>query len=119
MRIVIDFLHARDGIEPAALNLAKALAAAAGTRELWIAAPLGQPGLLEDLRLAFPGRVRALDLTGNARLQPAPREHALARLSPAVGLVPRAADSSLPPLPFPALSLSPLQNRRGRRPYAW
>ncbi len=107
MRIVIDFLHARDGIEPAALNLAKALAAAAGTRELWIAAPLGQPGLLEDLRLAFPDRVRALDLTGNERLQPALREHALASLSPDVVLVPRAAERSVAPLPFPVLYRAP------------
>ena len=112
MRIVIDFLHARDGIEPAALNIAQALSAAAGTRELWIAAPLGQPALLEDLRLAFPGRVRAIDLgttalAGNERLQPALREHALASLSPDVVLVPRAADSSLAPLPFPVLYRAP------------
>lgn len=107
MRIVIDFLHAQDRIEPAALNMAQALAAAAGTRELWIAAPLGKPGLLEDLRLAFPGRVRAIDLTGNERLQPALREHALASLCPDAVLVPREADRNAAALPFPVLHRAP------------
>lgn len=112
MRIVIDFLHAQDRLDPAMSTMAQALAAAAGTRELWIAAPLGNPDLLEDLRLAFPGRVRAVDLGGaalggNERLQPALREHALASLSPDVVLVPRAADRGAAALPFPVLHRAP------------
>jgi glycosyltransferase involved in cell wall biosynthesis len=103
MRLVIDFLHAQDRLEPAALTLAKALAAAAGTRELWIAAPLSNPLLLEDLRQAFPGRVRAFDLSAHAHLQPALREHALASLAPDVVLVPRDAHTDATDLPFPVL----------------
>ncbi|RZA28099.1 MAG: hypothetical protein EOP92_40295, partial [Lysobacteraceae bacterium] len=110
MRIVIDFLHARDGIEPATLDFIKVLAAAAGPRELWIAAPLGHPALLDDLRLAFPGRVRAFDLPARLageRLAAALREHALAGLSPDVVLVPAQAPRAAPKLPFPVLYRDP------------
>lgn len=107
MRIVIDLLHAQDGAAPAALNFTKALAAAAGTRELRIAAPLSNPALLEDLRLAFGARVRAFDLGAPEHLQPALREHALASLSPDVVLAPREADRHGAALPFPVLYRAP------------
>ncbi len=108
MRIVIDFLHALDRLEPAALSMATGLAQAnGGARELWIAAPLSNPGLLEELRLAFPGRVRAFDLSAAARLHPALREHALASLAPDVVLAPREADKAAASLPFPTLYRAP------------
>ena len=113
MRIVVDFLHAQDRVDAAALDVAQSLAAAAGPRELWIAAPLGSPRLLEELRLAFPGRVRPFDLGARlgakARLQPALREHALASLSPGVVLLlaKGAVDTAAQALPFPVLQRAP------------
>ncbi|SFD85531.1 glycosyltransferase [Massilia yuzhufengensis] len=107
MRIVIDFLHAQDGIAPAALTLVQSLARQCGPRELWIAAPLANANLLLELRLAFGQHVRAFDLTGNDHLQPALREQALASLVPDVVLVPGAAGKNTATLPFPLLQRDP------------
>jgi glycosyltransferase involved in cell wall biosynthesis len=91
MRIVIDFLDFPDTIDAAALALARALAAAAGRRELWIAAPLGTPAAGDTLRLAFAGlpvRLRWFELPGRARQRELLCEHALADLAPDVVLYP-------------------------------
>lgn len=87
MRLVIDFLDQDSGIDRAGLERARALAAHAGEHEVWIAAPLGAPTLIDTLRLSFGrDRVRTFDLPRVGELREVLRRHALAGLRPDVVL---------------------------------
>jgi glycosyltransferase involved in cell wall biosynthesis len=111
MRIVIDFQNKPAGPSPAELALVRQLAAAirtsteTGADDIWVAAPLRNPVLLEELRVALDGsvpraQVRACDSVKGA-LAPLLRRHALAELRPDVAL--SFAPDSLPDAPFPTL----------------
>jgi glycosyltransferase involved in cell wall biosynthesis len=110
MRIVIDFQNKPAGPSPAELAAVRQLAARIpvgnSSDELWVAAPLRSPALLEDLRVALDGsvprgRVRACDSV-KGPLSLLLRRHALAELRPGVVLVfaPEAMDDA----PFPVLA---------------
>jgi glycosyltransferase involved in cell wall biosynthesis len=116
MRLVIDFLDSATGIDPAALHLARELAIAAGEREVWIAAPLGAPAVLDTLRLSFDellpkDRVRAFDLPPAGRMRDLLRRHALAGLAPDVVFLParigRGHGADHDAAAFPVLSVEP------------
>jgi glycosyltransferase involved in cell wall biosynthesis len=111
MRIVIDFQNKPAGPSPAELALVRQLAARADADDIWVAAPLRAPSVLEDLRVALDGsvpraRVRACDSI-RGLLAPAMRRHALAELHPDVALV--LAPDSLADAPFPVLAWEPAQ----------
>ncbi|HWJ96329.1 MAG TPA: glycosyltransferase, partial [Telluria sp.] len=112
MRLVIDLLDSGAAIEPAALQLARELAATSGSHEVWIAAPLASRDAIDTLRVALAGvlpagRVRAFDLPASGRVRDMVRRHALSSLAPDVALVlarsGRTRPDTLAGAPFPAV----------------
>jgi glycosyltransferase involved in cell wall biosynthesis len=113
MRLVIDLLDHSQAIDPATLELVRELVNRADGHEVWIAASVAAPELLETLRLSMhellpPGRVRAFDLPRTAPLREALRRHALAELAPSVLLaLSPSSQEAFAGYPFPVLVAHP------------
>lgn len=112
MRIVIDLQNQPVGIKPSELSLIRQLAALASGHELWIAAPLRNPVIVDNLRTELDGsvaraRVRAFD-TVKGTLSAPLRRHALAEMQPDVVLV--FAPDKLADTSFPVVAIEPQQD---------
>lgn len=96
MRIVLDLLDTQGEIAPATLALARDMAQAAGSHELWIAVALRAPLAIEALCLTLADllpreRIRAFALPAGGRIAEMVRRHALSDLEPDAVLLPADA----------------------------